>query len=79
MGHFGLAMIKHDGIPESINDLQMRWGGYGLLKALRQTLWGKIATTSNADCAKETLVVNAAIAPSASRSEYEDAIAIEFR
>jgi Icc-related predicted phosphoesterase len=78
-GAFGLAIIKHDGIQESINDMQMRWGGYGLLKALRQTLWSKITTKSNADCAKETLVINAAIAPSASRSEYEDAIAIDFR
>ncbi|KAJ6092336.1 hypothetical protein N7467_004305 [Penicillium canescens] len=69
-GGFGLAIIKHDGIQESINDLQMRWGGYGLLKAVRQTLWGKITPKSNADCAKETLVVNAAIVPSASRSEY---------
>jgi hypothetical protein len=78
-GAFGLAIIKHDGIQARINELQMRCGGFGLLKALRQTLWDKIITKKNADCAKVTFVVNAAVAPSASRSEYEDAIAIDFR
>lgn len=77
-GAFGLAIIKHDGIQVRINELQMRCGGFDLLKSLGQ-LCGKITTKSNADCAKEAFVVNVAVAPSASRSKYEDPIADDFR
>lgn len=77
-GAFGLAVIQHNGIQDVMNGLQMRWKGYDLARALKQTFRSKITTRRNVDRPKETIVVNAAIAPSGLRSEDKSAIAIDF-
>ncbi|KAJ5814847.1 hypothetical protein N7474_006624 [Penicillium riverlandense] len=77
-GAFGLAVIEHDETQDIMNGLQMRWAGYNLFGALKQTLWSKITSISNVDRREETLVINAAVAPGAGRAEDKSAIAIDF-
>ncbi|KGO68081.1 hypothetical protein PITC_053390 [Penicillium italicum] len=77
-GAFGVAVIHHDGIEDVMNGLKMRWEGYDLVGALKQTLWSKITMGRNLERPEETLVINAAVAPSALRSEDKSAIAIDF-
>lgn len=77
-GAFGSAAIQHDGTQDAMNGLQMRWEGYDWMGALRQTLWSKLTMKKNADRPKETLVVNAAIAPSGLNSEDKSPFAIDF-
>lgn len=77
-GAFGLATIQHDGTRDIMDGLQMRWEGYDIVGALKQTLWSKISAKRSVDCPTETLVVNAAVAPSASGSDGKSAIAIDF-
>ena len=77
-GAYGLASIQHDGIQDVMDGLQMRWEGYGLVKALQRSFWGKVTMKRNIDGPEETLVANAAIAPSALESEDKNAITVEF-
>lgn len=76
-GAFGLATIDHDGNQGIMDGLQLRWDGYDPVGALKQ-IWSKITTRSRVDRPTETLVVNAAVALSASSSEEKSAIAIDF-
>lgn len=78
-GAYGLAAIQHDDIQDVMDGLQMRWEGYGLVEALKQTLRSKVTTRRNIDSPKETVVVNAAVAPSSLGSEDKGAIIIDFR
>lgn len=77
-GAFGVAVIHHDGIEDVMNGLQMRWEDYNILGALKQSIWSKVTMGRNVERPGETLVVNAAVAPSALRSEHKSAIAIDF-
>ncbi|RJE21105.1 Calcineurin-like phosphoesterase [Aspergillus sclerotialis] len=77
-GAYGLAVIQHDGIQDVMDGLQMRWKGYGFLEALGRTLRSKVTTRRNIDSRKETLVINAAVAPSSLESKDKRAIAIDF-
>ena len=77
-GAFGLAIIQHDKTQEVMNGLQMRWEGYDLIGVLGQTLWSKLTMKLNVDHPEETLVVNAAIAPSVSKSEDKSPMTIDF-
>ncbi|KAJ5706167.1 hypothetical protein N7536_001856 [Penicillium majusculum] len=77
-GAFGVTVIHHDGIEDVMNGLQMRWEDYDILGALKQSIWSKITMGRNVEHPEETLVVNAAVAPSALRSEDKSAIAIDF-
>lgn len=72
-GAFGLAVIEHDGAQDTIDRVQMKWGGYGLFETLKQAIRGK-----NTDRPPETLVVNAAVAPSESKREEKSAIAVDY-
>ncbi|KAJ9489869.1 hypothetical protein VN97_g3404 [Penicillium thymicola] len=77
-GAFGVAVIQHDGIEDVMNGLQMRWEDYDVLGALKQSIWSKITMGWGVERPEETLVINAAIAPSALRSEDKSAIVIDF-
>lgn len=77
-GAYGLVTIRHDGIQSVVNKLQMRWEGYGLFGALQQILWGYIIPRRPAEYPSETLVVNAATAPSGFETEAKPPIVIDF-
>ncbi|KAF9247769.1 transcriptional regulator family: Fungal Specific TF [Penicillium roqueforti] len=77
-GAFGVAVIQHDGIKDVVNGLEMRWESYDIVRALKQTIWSKITIGRNTEPPQETLVANAAVAPSVLRSEDKSAIAIDF-
>lgn len=77
-GAYGLASIEHDGIQDVPNGLRMRWEGYSLFGALKEISRGMMNVKRDVERPKVTLVVNAAVAPGASRSEYESAIAVDF-
>ncbi|KAK4865671.1 hypothetical protein LT330_009104 [Penicillium expansum] len=68
-GAFGAAVIHHDGIEDVMNGLQIQWEGYNMAGAHKKTLWSKITMERNAERPGETLVINAAVAPSAPRNE----------
>lgn len=76
-GAYGLSVIRHDGMQDVMDELRMGWDGYGFLGALKEVFWSKI-TSRSVDVSKDTLVVNAAIARSAQRSEENSAIAIDM-
>ena len=76
-GAFGLAVIQHDVTQDIRDGLQMQWEGYDFFGALKQTLRSKI-TTPRVNHSKESLVVNAAVAPGVFTSEDKPAIAIDF-
>jgi Icc-related predicted phosphoesterase len=75
-GAFGFTVMKYDGAQAILDRLQMRWGGHDLFNALKQTLSGRIARSKNVN--RETLVVNAAIAPGVGKGERKSAIAVNF-
>ncbi len=76
-GAYGLSVIRHDGMQDVMDELQMGWEGYGFLRALKKVFWSKI-TSRSVDDSKDTLVANAAFARSAQRSEEKSAIAIDM-
>lgn len=76
-GAFGLAVIQHDGTQDIRDGLQMQWEGYDFVGALKQTLRSKI-TATRVNHSKESLVVNAAVAPGVFTSDDKPAIAIDF-
>lgn len=77
-GAFGIVTVQHDGTQEVMDGLRMRWEGYGLVGALKQP-WNKLLTQGSVDDrTTETLVVNAAVAPSVLSDEEKSAIAIDF-
>ncbi|KAJ5528704.1 hypothetical protein N7527_002097 [Penicillium freii] len=77
-GAFGVAVIHHDGIEDVKNGLQMRWEDYDIPGALKRSIWSKITMGRNVERPEETLVINAAVAPSVLRSEDKSAIAIDY-
>ncbi|KAJ5948322.1 hypothetical protein N7466_001337 [Penicillium verhagenii] len=77
-GAYGLAAIQHDDIEDAMDGLQMAWKVYGLLRALKQTLWSKIAIGRNIDGRRESHIVNAAVAPGVDHREEKSVIVIDF-
>ncbi|KAL4781938.1 Metallo-dependent phosphatase-like protein [Aspergillus varians] len=77
-GAFGAAVIQHDGIQDVMDGLQMRWGGYDLVGALKGVVRRKVTTPRDIDRPKETLVLNAAVAPGALESVGKSAIAVDL-
>ncbi|KAJ5807443.1 transcriptional regulator family: Fungal Specific TF [Penicillium robsamsonii] len=77
-GAFSVIVIQHDGIKDVMNAVQMQWKGYDIVGALQQTLWSKLTMGRNVERSEETLVINAAFAPSELRSEDKSAIGIDF-
>lgn len=78
-GAFGITVIQHDGTQDVMDGVRMRWEGYGLVGALKQSLRSKITAQRNDDDRqKQTLVVNAAVAPGVLEGEDKHAIAIDF-
>jgi hypothetical protein len=75
-GAFGLAVIKHDETQDATGNLEMKWDGYSLFGNLIIALRSKIFAAKETD--RETLVVNAAIAPGIGESQPKSAIAINF-
>lgn len=78
-GAFGTTVIRHDGIQNVADGLRMRWEGYGLIDRLRLSLQSTIHGEAKVDDARsETLVVNAAVAPSESKRDTKSPITIDF-
>lgn len=78
-GAFGTTVIRHDGIQDVADGLHMRWEGYGLIDRLRQSIPSSLHGRARAGAARsETLVVNAAIAPSDSKRDTNKPVAVEF-
>ncbi|KAJ5782247.1 hypothetical protein N7457_004021 [Penicillium paradoxum] len=77
-GAFGLTIIQHDGIQDLIDGSQIGWKGYDLLGTLKQIVWSRVTTGRDIDCSRETLVVNAAIAPDNKGKEEKLPIIVDF-
>lgn len=76
-GAFGLAGIQHGRFLDINGSPQMGWRGYDLFRALIQDFRNRV-TMRDVDHPKETLVVNAAIAPGDRETESKTPIAIDF-
>jgi hypothetical protein len=76
-GPFGISTIKHDGMQAVTDKRQMHWGGYGLVEIMK-VVWAKITAQQNIERSAQTLVVNAAFAPSGTSSEEKGAIIVDL-
>ncbi|KAJ5180001.1 hypothetical protein N7492_003211 [Penicillium capsulatum] len=77
-GAFGTTIIRHDGIQEVENGLHMRWEGYGLSNTLIHSAKVKITGRRASDPGEDTLVVNAAIAPSDLQKETKSPVPVDL-
>ncbi|KAJ5272661.1 hypothetical protein N7478_007786 [Penicillium angulare] len=79
-GAYGTTVIRHDGIQEVEDGLEMDWRVFGLIGALKLSLRGKINRETKAAHPKvqETLVVNAAVSPSRSNPDFKSPIAVNL-
>ncbi|KAJ0420210.1 Metallo-dependent phosphatase-like protein [Aspergillus carlsbadensis] len=76
-GAFGISSIEHDGTQAIRDRQQMQWGGYGVVEILR-ILWARITGKHNIQQSAQTLVVNAAFAPSGLSSEDKSAVLVDL-
>ncbi|KAJ5591608.1 uncharacterized protein N7459_001977 [Penicillium hispanicum] len=77
-GAYGTAVMRHDGNQDVEDGLQMRWEGYDLFGVLKQIFRNRKTPGNDGDGPAETLVVNAAVAPSAVESEGKSPITVDF-
>ncbi|KAL4795880.1 Metallo-dependent phosphatase-like protein [Aspergillus venezuelensis] len=77
-GAYGVATIEHDGIQDIMDGQQMRWPGHNSLNSLKRTMQSRRTSSGHTACSKQTLVVNATVAPAALRNDDKPAIAIDL-
>lgn len=77
-GAYGLAVIQHHGTQDFVNGLGMRWEGYNLLGALERAILSTITGNRDDGRPRETLVVNAAVAPGALSNDRKNAITVDY-
>ena len=75
-GAFGITRIELNGAQDARDAQQICWEGYGSLQMLK-ALWSTVKMHS-AQKQRQTLIVNAAFAPSAMSSNDRDAICVDL-
>ncbi|KAL4965533.1 metallophosphatase domain-containing protein [Aspergillus stella-maris] len=78
-GAYGVATIEHNGIQDIMDEQQMRWPGHDSFNSLKRIIQSKRTLSGHTACSRQTLVVNAAIAPAALKNDDKPAIAIDVR
>ena len=76
-GAFGIACIELDAVKDVRDAQQICWEGYSSSR-ISKALWSRAVEMHIAEQPRQTLVVNAAFAPSAMSSSDKDAISVDL-